>query len=122
VFSCGFVAGGLVPLLNRGFAAFHSSRPWRNAGRQETVRHLRKALVLTEKQAQLVEAELDEIATLYGDLQDQMDDLRQDSKIRIMRILTPEQQKRLKALYGHPATKPLDRLSHSASDNVQGAR
>jgi hypothetical protein len=122
VFSCGFGAGALVPLLNPGFAEFRGSRPWRNGEREETVRHLRKALVLSEDQAHAVAAELDEIAKLYGDLQDQMDDLRQDSRIRIMRILTPEQQKRLKAVYGHLATKPLDRQSHSAPDKVQGAR
>lgn len=84
--------------------------------------HLRKALVLTGKQVREVETELDEIAKVYGDLQSQMDELRQDSKIRVMKILTPEQQKRLKALYGHPATKPLDQLSHSATDKAQGTR
>lgn len=42
VLSCGFVAGGLVPLLNPGFTASHSSTPWRNGDPQNG--HLRGAL------------------------------------------------------------------------------
>jgi hypothetical protein len=80
------------------------------------VRHLRKALVLTEKQARDVETELDEIARVYGDLQNQMDDLRQDSRGRIMRILTLEQQKKLEILAAQTRARPLHRPPLSSTE------
>lgn len=86
------------------------------------MRHLRQALVLTERQAREVETELDEIAKVYGDLKSQMDDLRQDSRDRIMRMLTLEQQKKLEILAAQTRARPLHRPPLGSVEEAQGGR
>ena len=74
--------------------------------------HLKKDLDLTPDQAQQIEALLDDLAKYYDNLQGQMDDFRQDGKERIMKILTPEQQKKFSHILNEMQTRihaePLD--------------
>ena len=63
-----------------------------------TLQMLQRELKLTPEQAGKVETELDDFVMYYQGLQGQMDDWRIEGKNRIMRILTPEQQKKFERI------------------------
>ena len=92
--------------------AHNPGTSWKGSGRASTMAHLKKDLDLTPDQAQQIEALLDDLAKYYDNLQGQMDDFRQDGKERIMKILTPEQQKKFAKILSQMSTRihaePLD--------------
>jgi len=113
VFLCGVGCGVFAARVAFSRMATHSpGTSWKGSGRASTMAHLKKDLDLTPDQAQQIEALLDDLAKYYDNLQGQMDDFRQDGKERIMKILTPEQQKKFSRILNEMQTRikaePLD--------------
>jgi len=113
VFVCGLACG----IFATRYAFSHlaprnSAASWKASGRASTMAHLKRDLDLTPAQAQQIEVLLDDLAKYYDNLQGQMDDFRQDGKERIMKILTPEQQKKFSRILNEMSTRihaePLD--------------
>jgi Spy/CpxP family protein refolding chaperone len=99
VFLTGFVGGVLAIKLYSGVTSSRAASPaWNTGGRELTLQRLQKDLDLTPDQAAKVETELDDFVMYYQGLQGQMDDWRLEGKKRIMRILTPEQQKKFERI------------------------
>ncbi|MGO9239293.1 MAG: hypothetical protein ACLQBJ_00655 [Bryobacteraceae bacterium] len=113
VFVCGLACGIFATryAFSR-LAPRNSAASWQASGRASTMAHLKKDLDLTPAQAQQIEVLLDDLAKYYDNLQGQMDDFRQDGKERIMKILTPEQQKKFSRILNDMSTRihaePLD--------------
>lgn len=113
VFLCGLACGIFATRYAFSRMAVHNSAAsWKGSGRASTMAHLKKDLNLTPDQAQQIEVLLDDLAKYYDNLQGQMDDFRQDGKERIMKILTPEQQKKFGQMLSQMSTRihaePLD--------------
>jgi Spy/CpxP family protein refolding chaperone len=113
VFLCGLASGVCAARIAFSrLAARGGAASWKGSGRASTMAHLKQDLDLTPDQAQQIEVLLDDLAKYYDNLQGQMDDFRQDGKERIMKILTPEQQKKFGRILNEMSTRihaePLD--------------
>jgi Spy/CpxP family protein refolding chaperone len=113
VFLCGLACGVCAARIAFSRRPLHNSAAsWKGSGRASTMAHLKQDLNLTPDQAQQIEMLLDDLAKYYDNLQGQMDDFRQDGKQRIMKILTPEQQKKFSRILNEMSTRihaePLD--------------
>ncbi len=113
VFLCGLACGvGAARIAFSRLTARAAASSWKESGRASTMAHLKQDLNLTADQAQQIEMLLDDLAKYYDNLQGQMDDFRQDGKERIMKILTPEQQKKFGRILNQMSTRihaePLD--------------
>lgn len=104
-----FLAGLGCGVFATRYAVAHSViRPtvsWREGGRVHTMAHLKQDLNLTPDQAQHIEVLLEDIARYYDNLQAQMDDIRQDGKDKIKKLLTPEQQKKFDKILSEMSTR-----------------
>jgi len=98
LFLSGSVAGGLATRYGLPTFIYKPMPYWREGGRQISLTNLKKELNLTAEQARQIEEVLDDFVMYYQTLQAQMDDVRSNGKSRIVRVLTPEQQERFKAM------------------------
>jgi Spy/CpxP family protein refolding chaperone len=98
VFTGGLACGIFATHFADARLSARSPAAWRNGGRARTMEHLKQDLNLTPDQSRQIEATLEDLAKYYDNLQGQMDDFRQDGKERIMKVLTPEQQKKFEKL------------------------
>lgn len=98
IFICGGAFGSAITrsYLHRHMAA---STP---QTRPELVglKQLKAALHLTPEQEKIVMKELDDYAKYYQNIEDEREDVALHGRQRIFQILTPEQQKRFKELFG----------------------
>lgn len=112
VFLCGLACGVCAARIAFSRVAARGAVSWKESGRASTMAHLKQDLNLTPDQAQQIAVLLDDLAKYYDNLQGQMDDFRQDGKERIMKILTPEQQKKFGRILNQMSTRihaePLD--------------
>ena len=98
VFLGGAACGAFATHMLATRALVQAATPWHSGGRERALAHLTRDLKLTPGQARQAEELMEDLAMHYDNLQGQMDDYRQYGKERMMKILTPEQQKRFEQL------------------------
>jgi Spy/CpxP family protein refolding chaperone len=93
VFLCGAAAGSVA---TRRFFRPKPQRPlavyWAEGGKAMTLAKFRKELDLTDDQAKQLEAVIDDFVNYYQSLQAQMDEVRADGKVRMLKVLSPDQK------------------------------
>ncbi len=98
VFVCGSMAGGLTMRLGLPRMLYKPMPYWTEGGKQVSMQKFRKELDLTADQARRIETILDDFVMYYQTLQAQMEEVRGNGKSRILQILTPDQEKKFKAM------------------------
>jgi Spy/CpxP family protein refolding chaperone len=99
VFLTGAAFGAVVMKFSgrAGAQAMAQTAPSWTAKDSRTVLELfKRDLNLTDKQSADMEIVLDDFSMYLQNLQSQLEDVRQDGRQRIMKILTPEQQEKFK--------------------------
>ncbi len=94
-FALTFVLGIIAGIASLFTYGWYSGRWHRGFNKERIVRHLTRALDLTDRQVQQVSEILDEYQKSFADLQGQVEPqfaaLREKERNRIRQILTPEQ-------------------------------
>lgn len=111
VFLTGAAFGAvIIKFTNRsmGAALAQTQAPvWKNEDSKTVLELFRKELTLTEKQSADMEIVLDDFSMYLQNLQGQLEDVRQDGRQRIMKILTAEQQEKFKKVVAPVLARPL---------------
>ena len=92
VFLCGSLAGALTIRYGVQPKAPAPAIYWNRAGKEDTLQHFIQELDLSADQADEIAGILDDFMVYYHTLQAQMDEVRANGKVRILRVLEPEQQ------------------------------
>jgi hypothetical protein len=69
---------------------------WKNEDSKKVLELFQRELALDEKQGPAMEIVLDDFGMYLQNLQNQLEEVRQDGRQRIMKILTPEQQEKFR--------------------------
>lgn len=98
VFLCGSLVGVLAmrigfPSETRSPAAY-----WTQGGKRITLEHFRSDLDLSPEQEVEIERILDDFMMYYDTLQAQMEEVRANGKMRILRVLNPTQQQQFEQM------------------------
>ncbi len=94
VFLVGVACGGFATQYAISHLVPRTSHSSRDSAQARTMAHLKQDLNLTPDQEHKIGILLEDLAKYYDNVQVQMDDVRQDGKERIKKLLTAEQQKK----------------------------
>ena len=110
VFLMGAAFGGVVlKFTGRSNGVTMSQAPpvWKNQDSKTVLNLFKRELTLSEKQSADMEIVLDDFSMYLQNLQGQLEDVRQDGRQRIMKILTAEQQEKFKKVVAPVLAQPL---------------
>src|SRR5688572_25271106 len=109
VFLCGGIAGALGMRLGLHQKMHPGSRGpyWKEGGKEISLQKFKKELHLSPEQAQQIETVLDDFMMYYQTLQAQMDEVRASGKVRIVKILTPEQREKFGRMMSELQTRQI---------------
>jgi uncharacterized membrane-anchored protein YhcB (DUF1043 family) len=111
VFLTGAAFGAvIIKFTNRATASAMTQTQapqWKNEDSKTVLELFRKELTLTDKQSADMEIVLDDFSMYLQNLQGQLEDVRQDGRQRIMKILTAEQQEKFKKVVAPILARPL---------------
>jgi hypothetical protein len=106
IFICGIACGGAVVDL------YMHSKIMRTP---PSVHKLEDDLHMNAEQRRAVEHELDEYAKYYQNIEEERESVAEQGKRNILRVLTPEQQKRFSQLFQFPTAAPCTHDSPAAN-------
>ena len=98
-----FLAGGLSGAVTYRLARMFIKAPTQVVGSfrdKETALLLKRELNLTPAQSDQVAAIIDDYKRYYGNIQDQVEEVRATGKNRILEVLNPEQRSKFEKLAG----------------------
>ncbi|MCW5978832.1 MAG: hypothetical protein KIT09_12180 [Bryobacteraceae bacterium] len=98
VFLCGSLAGALTMKLCSPVRSARAQSDWTPDSRTKMLERFQKELDLTPAQTQGFQQVLDDFGKYYHTLQAQMAEVRGEGRRTMLKILTPEQQKKFKRM------------------------
>jgi hypothetical protein len=99
VFVAGAFTGAVGMRVSLRDRLHFSSSGWGKANKAELLDRCKKDLDLTPDQAREMAAILDDYATYYQNLQEQLSDVRSSGKSRILALLNDEQKQKFERMF-----------------------